>query len=47
MHLTCDDVMMPNAGKRMAGNMAVMGSGMTSVVQKTAIRRRTKAQYDS
>lgn len=39
--LTSDDVMMPKKGKRMAGSMAAMASGMASVIQKMAISSRT------
>lgn len=33
---------MPKAGKRMAGSMAAVARGMTSVIQKMAISSRTK-----
>lgn len=31
--LTSDDFMMPKTGNRMAGSMAAMAKGMTSVIQ--------------
>jgi len=42
--LTLEDFIMPNVGKRMAGSMAVMDKGITSVTQYTAISNNTNAQ---
>lgn len=39
--------MMPNMGKRMAGSMAVMDSGITSVTQYIAINSNTNAHFAS
>lgn len=39
--------MMPNMGKRMAGSMAVMDRGITSVTQYVAIISKTKAHFAS
>lgn len=39
--------MMPNMGKRMAGSMAVMDRGITSVTQYVAIISNTKAHFAS
>lgn len=40
--LTSDDFMMPKMGNKMAGSMAAIARGMTSVIQKTAISNKTK-----
>lgn len=39
--------MMPNMGNKMAGSMAVMERGITSVTQNTAISSSTKAHSAS
>lgn len=45
--LTLEDFMMPNMGKRMAGSMAVMDRGITSVTQYVAISSNTNAHSAS
>lgn len=39
--------MIPKKGKRMAGSMAAMASGTTSVIQKIAISSSTKEHFAS